>query len=87
MGVLKRKEERTATITVRVPESIKAEVDQLRPRADGAGFDLNATMAEALVRVVKQVRDELGQLSSKAVSITRSEKANGLADGGSAGVR
>jgi hypothetical protein len=32
-------------------------------------------MAEALVRVVKQVRDELKQLSSKAVSITRSEKS------------
>ena len=81
MGVLKRKEERRATITVRVPESIKAEVDQLRPRADGAGFDLNATMAEALVRVVKQVREELGQMSSKAVNVNRSEKANGLADG------
>ena len=82
MGVLKRKEERTATITVRVPESIKAEVDQLRPRADGAGFDLNATIAEALVRVVKQVREELGQMNSKAVNTTRSEKVNGLADGG-----
>ena len=78
MGVLKRKEERTGTITVRVPESVKAEIDQLRQRADGAGFDLNATMSEALVRVTKQIRDELEILERKANG-NRAAKANGLA--------
>src|SRR5262249_1335026 len=47
MGVLRKKDERTDTITVRVPSSIKAELDQLRERADVAGFDLNATMTES----------------------------------------
>ena len=78
MGVLKRKEERTGTITVRVPESVKAEIDQLRQRADGAGFDLNATMSEALVRVTKQIRDELEILERKTNGANRT-KVNGLA--------
>ncbi len=43
MGVLKRKEEPTETITLRVPASVKAEIDRLRERTSEAGFDLNAT--------------------------------------------
>ena len=33
MGMLKRKEERTETISVRVPASVKAELIELRKRA------------------------------------------------------
>jgi len=44
MGVLKRKEERTETVTVRVPGSVKAELDRLREETAAAGFDLNATL-------------------------------------------
>ncbi len=76
MGVLKRKEERTQTITVRVPESIKAELDRLREESNSAGFDLNATLSEAVVRITRQVREELRQLGSKANVTSR---ANGLA--------
>ena len=45
MGVLKRKEEPSETITLRVPASVKAEIDRLRERTSEAGFDLNATSA------------------------------------------
>src|SRR5208337_1989501 len=37
MGVLKRKEEPSETITLRVPASVKAEIDQLRERTNEAG--------------------------------------------------
>ena len=40
MGLLKRKEEKTETIAVRVPSSLKAQFEELRERADAAGFDL-----------------------------------------------
>jgi hypothetical protein len=76
MGVLKRKEERTQTITVRVPESIKAELDRLREESNAAGFDLNATLSEAVIRITKQVREELRQFGGKANVTSR---ANGLA--------
>ena len=38
MGVLRKKDERTETITVRIPSSVKAELDQLRERADAGGI-------------------------------------------------
>src|SRR2546428_835766 len=48
MGVLKRKEEPSETITLRVPASVKAEIDRLRERTNEAGFDLNATICETI---------------------------------------
>jgi hypothetical protein len=50
MGVLKRKEERSETVTVRVPGSMKAELDRLREETAAAGFDPNATLSEAVIR-------------------------------------
>ena len=38
MGVLKRKEEPTETITLRVPASVKAEIDRLRERTKRGGL-------------------------------------------------
>jgi hypothetical protein len=38
MGLLKRKEEKTEVISVRVPGSAKAELDELRQRAEAGGF-------------------------------------------------
>jgi hypothetical protein len=43
MGLLKRKEEKTEVISVRVPGSAKAEFDELRQRAEAGGYDLTAT--------------------------------------------
>ena len=53
MGVLKKKEERTETVTIRIASSVKAEIDQLRDRAEATGFDLNATMSESLTRLMQ----------------------------------
>ena len=82
MGVLKRKHEPTETITLRVPASVKAEIDRLRERTGEAGFDLNATICESIIRLMRQMRDEMDGLDGKATGRDRSRrpaKANGLA--------
>jgi hypothetical protein len=81
MGVLKRKEEPTETITLRVPASVKAEIDRLRERTGEAGFDLNATISESIIRLTRQVRDEMDGLAGKNGGSARSRKpakANGF---------
>ena len=82
MGVLKRKEEPTETITLRVPASVKAEIDRLRERTNEAGFDLNGTICESIIRLTRQMRDEMDALDGKAAGRDGSRKAartNGLA--------
>jgi hypothetical protein len=79
MGVLKKKEERTETVTIRIPSSVKADIDQLRDRAEATGFDLNATMSESLTRLVKQVREELEGIAGPSTRGNRSKAhVNGL---------
>ena len=74
MGVLKRKDEPTQTITLRVPASVKAEIDRLRERANEAGFDLNATMGESMVRLTRQMREEMDALNGQTAGPERSRK-------------
>jgi hypothetical protein len=76
MGVLKRKGEATATVTVRVPVSVKGALDQLREETAAAGFDVNGTLTEAVVRVTRQMREELDQLKRAGQAPGR---PNGLA--------
>lgn len=81
MGVLKRKEEPTETITLRVPASVKAEIDRLRERTSEAGFDLNGTICESIIRLTRQVRDEMDALEGRTGGkdgSRRSTKANGM---------
>jgi hypothetical protein len=59
MALLKRKAEKTTTISVRVPVSTKGQIDALRPLADEAGYDLTASLSDAVVRWTKQVSEEL----------------------------
>jgi hypothetical protein len=59
MGVLKRKAEATATIGLRVPVSLKEEIDRLRQIAEPQGFDITASLVDAIARCAKQIRDEL----------------------------
>ena len=75
MSVLKRKADRTTTITLRIPVSIKTEVDQLRPLADANGFDVNASLVDAISRCVKQMTDELKALPKPG----NNHSANGAA--------
>ena len=81
MGVLKKKEERTETVTIRIASSVKAEIDQLRERAEATGFDLNATMSESLTRLIRQVREELDGIAAAPNPIgnrVRAPHVNGL---------
>lgn len=71
MGVLKRKEEKSQAISVRVPASLKAELEDLRKKADAAGFDLTATIVDALTRLSHQVRIELAGKSVKRNEVRR----------------
>ena len=85
MGLLKRKEEKTETIAVRVPASLKAQLEELRERADAAGFDLTATIAESITRLAKQVREELDAAATpqhKANRAGGAAHANGLTRAG-----
>ena len=76
MGLLKRKGEKSEAIAVRVPASLKAELEQLRQQANAAGFDLTATVVEALTRLARQVRGELIGKAGKSRSVRRAVEAN-----------
>src|SRR6266851_5650054 len=55
MGVLKRKQESEA-ITFKLPAALKREIEQLRSRAEDAGFDLGETITAAMWRLCKQIK-------------------------------
>ncbi|HZP44570.1 MAG TPA: hypothetical protein VFB15_02865 [Candidatus Binataceae bacterium] len=76
MGLLKRKEEKSETIALRVPSSLKMELEELRKRADAAGFDLTATITESLARLARQVRSELDEPPVRSAVGGRSGKLN-----------
>jgi len=79
MGLLKPKEERSETISVRVPASVKAELEELRKRADAAGFNLTATITDSLVRLAKQVRSELEGRPRRRINSSRTAKPSNSA--------
>ena len=60
MALLKRKQEKTGTVTIRLAMSAIKELQTLRQLADNKGYDLNASMADALMKWLKQAREELG---------------------------
>ena len=59
MKILKRRDKLDKTITVRVPDAIKAELERLRARGDAAGFDVGATLRESLIVTIRQIWVEL----------------------------
>jgi post-segregation antitoxin (ccd killing protein) len=65
MKVLRRKDILSKTITVRVSQRAKAEFDQLRERADAAGFDVGATLRETISNAVRQIRTELDAMDRR----------------------
>jgi hypothetical protein len=64
--VLKRKADRTTTISLRIPVSLKGEIDHLRPLADANGFDVNVSLVDAISRCAKQMAEELSGLPKSA---------------------
>jgi hypothetical protein len=85
MKILKRKDILSKTITVRVSPQVKAEFDQLRERADAAGFDLGATLRETISNTARQIRTELDAIDRKIGSPSVEKIVNGFdhANGGS----
>ena len=80
MGVLKRRQE-NEPVTFKVPVGLKREIEYLRGRAEGAGFDLAETVTAAMWRLCKQIKAELepmppsnGKLNSRASELS-TEKA------------
>jgi hypothetical protein len=59
MALLKRKAEKTTIISVRIPMSVKEQIDTLRKLADTKGFDLTGSLSEVVIKWTRQVSDEL----------------------------
>ena len=78
MKILKRKDKLGKTITVRVPDAIKTELDRLRERADAAGFDVGATLRESLVVTIRQIGAELEALGRNQVIQPCDALCNGI---------
>ncbi len=74
MKILKQKPEPTSTISIRVPASLKTELDALRTQCNDAGFDLGASLTEALVKMVKQIHAEIAHFKKQVPA-----SANGIA--------
>jgi len=81
MEILKRKQEPNKTLIIRVPASVKARLEALRKAADEAGYDVSATVSEAIVRLTDQIEQALGGGRQRSV---RERKANGFDRGSGA---
>ena len=68
MKILKQKSEPTGTISIRVPVSLKTELDALRTQCNESGFDLGASLTDALVKMVKQIRIEIAHFKKHVQS-------------------
>ena len=75
MGLLKRKEERTEVISVRVPGSAKVEFDELRQRAEAGGYDLAGSLSEAVVRIIRQISAEVRDAAGTGTDPSRATRA------------
>lgn len=78
MKVLKRKDMLTKVIAVRVSSRVKAEFDQLRERAESAGFDVGATLRETLSNTARQIRNELDAIDRKTPMQSVEPSVNGF---------
>ena len=80
MALLKRKAEPNETISIRVPASVKHEMVALRPLAEEKGFDLTASLTDAVLQWVRQIRKELGGADAKPDGAVTAQ-SNGLGHG------
>ncbi len=78
MSVLRRKQELEA-ITFKLPVTLKREIEELRGKAETAGFDLAETITAAMWRLCKQIKSELdgGPRRGRKVQSRLSDTANG----------
>ena len=78
MKILKRRDKLDKTITIRVPEAMKTQLDQLRHRAEAVGVDVGATLRESLTTTIRQIRTELDALERKHPIQPADALANGV---------
>jgi hypothetical protein len=78
MSVLRRKQELEA-ITFKLPVTLKREIEELRGKAETAGFDLAETITAAMWRLCKQIKSELdgGPRRGRKVQSRLNDTANG----------
>jgi hypothetical protein len=74
MALLKRKAEKTDIISIRIPLSIKDQIEMLRQLTDANGFDLTASLSEAVIKWTRQVAEELQQ---QALAAHKAHAVNG----------
>jgi hypothetical protein len=59
VALLKRKAEKTTTIAIRVPESVKQQLDAVKQLADSKGFDLSGSLTDAVIKWIRQAQEEI----------------------------
>jgi len=65
---------------VRVPDSAKAEFDELRQRAEAGGFDLAGSTSEAVVRIIRQIASELREAAGTCTDPSRGARTQRRSD-------
>ncbi|MGH7879879.1 MAG: hypothetical protein ACREQD_10340 [Candidatus Binataceae bacterium] len=75
---MRRKQELEA-ITFKLPVTLKREIEELRGKAESAGFDLAETITAAVWRLCKQIKAELngGALRGRKLQNRVNDPANG----------
>jgi hypothetical protein len=78
MSVLRRKQELEA-ITFKLPVTLKREIEEVRGKAETAGFDLAETITAAMWRLCKQIKSELdgGPRRGRKIQNRGNDTANG----------
>ncbi len=84
MALLKRKAEPNETISIRVPVSVKREVLALRSRAEQKGFDLTASLTDAVLQWLRQARKELSGTAAETEGISAQKAHDAVINGADA---
>jgi len=63
--MFKAKPEPTTTISIRIPISLKGELESLRKLADKHGLDFGSTLSERIQHILKEFRSELEGFDKK----------------------
>jgi hypothetical protein len=74
MALLKRKAEKTDILSIRIPISVKDQIEMLRQLADAKGFDLSTSLSEAVIKWIRQVSEEL---QATPAAVHKAQSSNG----------
>jgi hypothetical protein len=74
MALLKRKAEKTDILSIRIPLSVKDQIEMLRQLADAQGFDLTGSLSDVVIKWVRQVSEEL---QGSPAAVHKAQSGNG----------